>query len=289
MRSVGRCLVCGAGGVETLLALGQQPVASHFMPERDSKAVEHELALASCPTCGVTQLEKPFPYRDLVRRYDWITYREPETHLDAVVQRICALPGITPNARVAGITFKDNTTLERLRRRGFAHIWSLDARADLGAADANADIETVQALMTPEKAAAIVGKRGPVDLLIVRHVAEHAEAPSRFMAALSALLAPGGIMVVEVPDCTGNLTRQDYAMIWEEHTLYLTPDSMPQLAAAAGCAVVDCQVHPFRFEDVIVLYARKADASAPLPPTDRGAATISPAMAAALRPMGPGI
>lgn len=268
---MGRCLVCGAGDVETLLGLGRQPVASHFMPARDGGTVEHDLSLASCPTCGITQLAKPFPYRDLVRRYDWITYREPETHLDAVVERICRLPGVGPTSRVAGITIKDKTTLERLRQRGFAQIWALDARADLGATDANADIETVQALLTPEKAAAIVAARGAVDLLIVRHIAEHAEAPGRFMAALAALLAPGGIMVVEVPDCTGNLSRQDYSMIWEEHALYLTPDSVPQLAAAAGCTMVDLQVHPFRFEDVIVFYARKAAAAVALPPPDRAA------------------
>jgi len=268
---VGRCLVCASADVETLLALGPQPVASHFMPVRDGTTVEHDLALASCPTCGVTQLAKPFPYRDLVRLYGWITYREPETHLDAVVERICTLPGIDTRSRVTGVTFKDKTTLERLSKRGFGHIWSLDARADLGATDANADIETVQALLTPEKAAAIAAQRGAVDLLVVRHIAEHAEAPSRFMAALSALLAPGGVMVVEVPDCTGNLTRQDYSMIWEEHALYLTPDSAPQLAAAAGCAVVDLQVHPFRFEDVIVLYARKQDGAVALPPPDRAA------------------
>jgi hypothetical protein len=252
-----------------LLDLGRQPIASHFMPARDSAVIEHKLALASCPVCGVAQLARPFPYRDLVRRYDWITYREPEAHLDAVVERICRFPGLDPSSRVAGITFKDKTTLERLRQRGFEHIWSLDARADLGATDPNADIETVQALLTPARAAEIVERRGAVDLLVVRHIAEHAEAPSSFMQALAGLLAPGGLMVIEVPDCSGNLVRQDYSMIWEEHALYLTPDSVPQLAASAGCTTVDLAVHPFAFEDVIVLYTRKADEKVELPPADR--------------------
>ena len=97
---------------------------------------------------------------------------------------------VAETVRNDGITIKDKTTLERLRQRGFAQIWALDARADLGATDANADIETVQALLTPEKAAAIVAARGAVDLPIVRHNAEHAEAPGRLMAALAAPLAP---------------------------------------------------------------------------------------------------
>jgi C-methyltransferase C-terminal domain/Putative zinc binding domain len=259
---VGHCLVCGSDRVEKLLELGPQPVSSHFTKTRDAAVIERDLTFALCPVCGVMQLAKPFPFRDLVRPYDWITYREPEMHLDAVVERICSLPGLNQNTAVAGITFKDKTTLERLRARGFSKIWSLDARDDLGATDANADIESVQALLTPAKAAEIVERRGHVDLLVVRHIAEHTEAPAQFMAALATFLAPNGYMIIEVPDCGANLARQDYTMIWEEHALYLTRQTASQILAPAACALVDLEIHPFAFEDVIVLYAQKSEAAA---------------------------
>jgi len=282
---VNHCLICRSEQVETLLDFGPQAVSSHFMKTPDARAIEHDLAFGVCGACGVMQLAKPFPHRDLVRPYDWITYREPESHLDAVVERICSIPGITAQARVAGITFKDNTTLERLRRRGFNHIWSLDAIGDLGATDANADIESIQALLTPERATEVVRKRGAVDLLIVRHIAEHTEDPRRFMEALATLLAPGGVVVIEIPDCSANLKRQDYSMIWEEHTLYLTPQTAPRLLASAGCAGVALEVHPFAFEDVIVLYGKKSDgksgAGATQAPLDR--ATVEPSIDLARR------
>jgi SAM-dependent methyltransferase len=267
--------------VETLLDFGPQAVSSHFMKTPDTRAIEHDLAFGVCGACGVMQLANPFPHRDLVRPYDWITYREPESHLDAVVERICSIPGIDAQARVAGITFKDKTTLERLRRRGFDRTWSLDAIDDFGATDANADIESIQALLTPERANEVVRKRGTVDLLIVRHIAEHTEDPRRFMAALATLLAPGGVMVIEIPDCSANLKRQDYSMIWEEHTLYLTPQTAPQLLASAGCAGVAIEVHPFAFEDVIVLYGRKSGAGATQAPLDRE--TVEPSIDLARR------
>jgi SAM-dependent methyltransferase len=251
------------------------------MKTPDTRAIEHDLAFGVCGACGVMQLANPFPHRDLVRPYDWITYREPESHLDAVVERICSIPGIDAQARVAGITFKDKTTLERLRRRGFDRTWSLDAIDDFGATDANADIESIQALLTPERANEVVRKRGTVDLLIVRHIAEHTEDPRRFMAALATLLAPGGVMVIEIPDCSANLKRQDYSMIWEEHTLYLTPQTAPQLLASAGCAGVAIEVHPFAFEDVIVLYGRKSGAGATQAPLDRE--TVEPSIDLARR------
>ena len=183
-----------------------------------------------------------------------------------MVERVCRLPGLKENAAIAGITFKDATTLNRMRARGFSRIWSLDLREDLGATNPNANIESVQALLTPEKAAEIVRQRGPVDLLIARHIIEHAEEPRRLMQALTTIMAPDGYLLIEVPECTGSLQREDFSMIWEEHTLYFTPETVPQILASAGCANVGLEVHPFPFEDVIVLYAQKSNTEASHPP-----------------------
>lgn len=258
-----RCLVCTSDLTETILELGRQPVSSHFLKARDQRVVEHDLALALCRRCGVVQLARPFPFRDLVPPYDWITYREPETHLDAVVEKVCTLAEIGTGTVVAGLTFKDKTALERFRGRGVSRIWSLDLSEDLHASNPNANIETVQGLLTPETAIEIARRRSPADILFIRHILEHTEQPQRFMRAVGELLAPDGLLVIEVPDCRANLERQDYTMIWEEHTLYLTPETIAQTLHAAGCTVVASEIHPFPFEDVIVVYARKSPAATP--------------------------
>ncbi|MCG8562841.1 MAG: class I SAM-dependent methyltransferase [Hyphomicrobiales bacterium] len=237
--------------------MGAQPVSSHFVGAPDQPVVEHPLSLAVCPSCGTVQLARPFPFQDLVPPYDWITYREPEDHLDAVVDTLMDLSGLEAGGIAAGLSFKDVTTLDRLAARGFSRTWSIDPREDLGAEQLNANIESVAGLLTPDKAVEVAARRGPVDLLVARHILEHAEAPLRVMEALGEMLRPGGILVIEVPDCRANLERQDYTMIWEEHTLYFTPETLPNVLAAAGCISVGLEVHPFAFEDVIVLYARK--------------------------------
>jgi len=266
---VSLCLVCRSNQTELLLDFGRQPVSSHFMAAPDLPFVEHDLALAFCRHCGVVQLAQPFPFADLVPPYEWMTYREPEDHLDTVVDRICRLPGLTKDSKIAGISFKDATTLRRMRDRGYSKTWSLDLREDLGAVGRNASIESIQALLTPAKAAEIAARRGTVDLLIVRHILEHAESPHRLVIALSALLSAGGHIVLEVPDCTANLKRQDYSMVWEEHAIYFTPETLPQVLPAAGCIDRGHEIHPFPFEDVIVLYAQKSSAA--------GAAATPPA------------
>jgi hypothetical protein len=187
-----------------------------------------------------------------------MSYREPESHLNDVVDKICGLPGLNAETTVAGITFKDATTLDRMRARGFSRVWLLDLQEDLGVTDRNAGIESIQALLTPTKAAEVRRRRGQVDVLIARHIVEHAEAPCRLMEAFSTLLAPNGYLVIELPDCGANLDRQDYTMIWEEHTLYFTRETASQILVSAGCVNLGVDIHPFPYEDVIVLYAQKS-------------------------------
>src|SRR4051812_18468189 len=229
------CLMCAEVAAEPLIDLGLQPVSSHLTTSPGADVVQHKLRLGACRACGLVQIVEPFPHKSLVPPFAGLIYREPEQHLDAMVEKALGLPGVDRNSCIAGITYKDQSTLDRFTRLGFERTWCIDLAADLGVSDPYANIETVQARLTPERAADIGRRRGPVDVLIVRHILEHAEDPQRLLRALSALLRDGGYMIVEVPDCEGNLARQDYTMIWEEHTLYFTKQTFEGIMPVASC------------------------------------------------------
>jgi hypothetical protein len=256
------CSVCNAGRVDTVLDLGAQPVSSHFTEHPGETVIERPLRLAVCGNCGVVQLEAPFPFRDLVPPYDWITYREPEGHLDATVDKVGGLPGIDARSQVVGLSFKDRTTLERLGRKGFQDIRLLDPYVDLGANYPNANIESIPGLMTPEIAGALAHARGPADVVIARHVVEHAESFGGFLAALAELVKPEGYLILEVPECSGNLLRQDYTMLWEEHAYYFNARTIRHGVVSIGFSVVALDVWHYPFEDIAVVYAKKTKTAA---------------------------
>lgn len=248
------CRVCCTGPVESALALGRQPVSSHFTAT-DQHAVAHDLSLGVCLACGVVQLVEPFPFRDLVPPYDWITYREPEEHLDGVVDALLSRVPLPSDAVILGLSFKDRSTLDRLKRLGLSRCHLIDVVHDLGSTTPNANIESVPGLLTPDIAQKIRAERGPAHLIVARHVLEHAEEAGRFVATLGDMLVPGGALVLEVPDCTANLQRQDYTMLWEEHVTYFTAETLPQILAASGLTSIGLDTHPFPFEDVLVMTA----------------------------------
>jgi hypothetical protein len=255
------CGVCESENLEAVLDLGPQAVSSHFTAKAGERTFEQQLKLACCLTCGSVQLAQPFPFRQLVPPYDWISYREPEAHLDEVVEKICALPGVDSKSSVVALSFKDLSTLERLNRRNFQNTRLIDPYKDLNAGYPNANIESVPGLLTTERARQIIGGGPHADVLIARHVLEHAESCRGFLAAMSEMVRPEGYLVIEVPECGANMVRRDYAMIWEEHAVYFTQATLANAVNAAGFCILGIELHRYPFEDVFVLYARKAPPS----------------------------
>ncbi len=251
------CLVCGSASVVERLDVGHHPVATFYLERQDAPERDFRLAVGQCRDCGTIQSTQIVPHDALIPPYDWLFAREPEEHLDEVVDQIAALPGLGPDSVIGALTYKDDTTVERFRRKGFTNTWRVKLDEDLGVENPAANIETVQKLTNPVTMAEIAARRGAADVLIVRHITEHAENLIAFIEGLAALVKPGGVLMLEVPDCTDNLRLKDYCMIWEEHSLYLTPATFAALSSIGGFEPIRTDVYPRPFENSLVQLARK--------------------------------
>lgn len=230
------CLLCRQTACSLLLDLGLQPVCHHFFDGNQDED-RHPLRLGQCEDCGLVQLLNPVPAGQLVPHFDWIANREPEGHLDALVDVLRALPGISAASKVHGASHKDASTLQRLREQGFA-----------------------------------AASTEPSDLLIARHILEHAANPRVFVEGLAAQVSPAGYVVFEVPDCRGPLRLLDYTMLWEEHTLYLDEDALRICLARGGLVVERILSYAAPYETALVAIARPAGAAEPLPPHNSASA-----------------
>lgn len=251
------CSVCGSSEVAAHIDVGEHPVASFFLEDVHQSETPYRLVLAQCTRCGTVQLMQPVPYHALVPPYDWLIAREPEEHLDDAVERIIGEGALTPQSVIGGLTYKDDTTVDRFRALGFPFTWRLDLKNDFELTDPAANIETVQKLVSPARMAAIAKKHPPADLLIVRHITEHTEDLQAFMAGLAELVAPNGLLMLEIPDCSSSLDLGEYCMIWEEHSLYFTPETFALVPALGGFSTVWLKIYERAFENSLVLLARK--------------------------------
>lgn len=240
-----------------LLDLGMQPVSNRFVDMSGNEtAPRFPLKLALNKNSGLIKLITPFPVEEVKPRYSWLTCFEPEDHLDEMVKTIIDLPEVNHETVFGAYSFKDDSTLERLKKLGYRHTWRIDPVFDLGVKDPCANVETYQSVFNNAVANKIVKNHGSADVIIVRHVVEHAYDIELFINTVKQLVKPGGLIVWELPDCERAITQGDCTTIWEEHIHYFTPFTFKQLISNYGLNTEHFQSVPYALENSLIVISR---------------------------------
>lgn len=233
-----RCCACGRFSVELALDLGPQPPSNLFLATPSQAYPLHPLRFGVCTACGLAQLIDPMPEHTVRCTHAWLRYDEPERHLDALADLLYAqLSG--ESVRACGVSYKDATLLERLRGKG----WTVVPARDAGAR---------------------------ADVVLARHILEHAREPRRFVWECARLLAPGGLLVFEVPGCEAIFRQGWYCFLWEEHTMYFTRTSLRHFLQSCGLEVLEIIEYPMPMENSVVALARPRQAPAGAPALPEG-------------------
>lgn len=252
---------CEIERVEALVNFGPQPPSNRFEHPRSAPCETHPLVVGQCAACGLIQLIDPMPPTMAKSHFEWITYNEPEGHLDSLVDTLRHLPGIDHSSRIVGLTYKDDSTITRFNKLGYTNTYRIDATTDLGLQDPCAGLESIQSIIDQAVARDLVAKHGPADLLLVRHVLEHAHDPAAFMAAVRKLVKPNGYLLFEVPDCAKFIKACDYTFIWEEHIAYFNAQTLAAFIANTGLETQQVISYPYPLEDSLICIARNEPAA----------------------------
>jgi hypothetical protein len=245
------CRACGAADLLAVASFAQQPIASRFKRLVTEPDEFFDLEVRGCKTCGLVQLGALPSVEALRPRFDWLRYNEPEAHLDAVAVAVADLA--SASKRVIGLTYKDNSFVERLERLGFA-----DAQPDLTAKALFGQtvpwgVETVADWLGSGGAGQAASDAG---LVVARHVLEHCDHPARAVRALLSWLGEDGLLLVEVPGCREALERGIPELLWEEHASYFTAPTLQRLLLTSGAEIVHFSEHYYPFESSLVAVVR---------------------------------
>lgn len=255
------CSLCN-GPVQRSYDFGTHPISNRFVRNPKEPESQYGLVLGICERCATLQIQTPIPYNEIVPAYDWVTYVEPEGHLDALTEVLIKFISSKTIPVVAGLTLKDTSVVDRFRSKIKGRFINIDSMSDLGVKNPRACIETLQNNFNPTTARQMVQKYGQIDLLIVRHILEHAQDVNSFLDAVKTVLADDGVAVFETPDSTEALQSLNYTMIWEEHQFYLTPLTFRFLLENHGFEMVWMKNYPYSVENSLVAVVRKNSGTA---------------------------
>jgi len=250
-----KCKVCLSGDLNKFIDFGVHPVSHHYLsPENQFNPNSNiPLTLCQCSICGTIQLEETADVSYYNVRFSWVRQNEPEAHLDNMVKKIISLPGINANSSIWGLSYKDESTVERFKEFGFTNTQTMDYATHIGSKEQRFNISLIQSFINERKIYEMQKTYGKPEIVICRHLLEHAHNTSVFLSAIKKLVSDGSYVILEIPECSRLITNLDYTMLWEEHITYFTESTILNAVRMNTIDIVAAEVFPYPYEDCLIL------------------------------------
>ena len=208
--------------------------------------------------CNLHQILEPIPEDILYKDYNYcFTAWKPEPHRKTQLE---FFKSISTGGGVFEIGCNDGTFLEALKLEGFDVCVGVEPNPLSGKLAKDKGFDVYQDLLTPEISSDAVQKYGQFDNVVSRHVIEHIPDLYNFFTCVDMILKPGGVIMLDAPDCEAALAMGDASVLWEEHVNYFTDATMKAMLRGFGYKVIDINRYLFTGESLTVI-AQKANTS----------------------------
>jgi SAM-dependent methyltransferase len=154
--------------------------------------------------------------------------------------------GVAPDDLVIEVGANDGTFLRALGAAGYRRLIGVEPSRRLAARAAAAGLTIHNDFFGRACAADLIARHGLARAVICRHTLEHVPDIGDLTAGLAAILAPGGLCFIEVPDTDWIVSQLFAHEIWDEHISYFRAESLTRLAGTVGLTPVRLKRTRFR-------------------------------------------
>lgn len=242
--AVERCRFCGGALGIPFCDLGSTPLANAYVDP--ARAAEPDprfpLNVRVCEDCFLAQLDHVVDARAIFSHYayfsscssGWLAHAA--AYADAVTHRL----GLGRQSLVIEIASNDGYLLRHFVAAGIPCL-GVEPAANVAAAAIASGIPTDVRFFGEAVAADLVAAHGHADLAIANNVLAHVPDVNDFVAGLSRLVGPRGVVSIEFPHLVRLVENVQFDTIYHEHYAYWSLHALELVLAAHGLAVVDVE------------------------------------------------
>ena len=240
-RRLDACRACGGGPLKPFLDLGETPLANAFVTQTtvDETEARYPLEVVFCGRCALVSLSGVVDPEVMFRDYIYVSGTSdtmPRHFADLgaeVVDRFAGDHGL-----VMEIGSNDGTLLKAVKAHG-ARVLGVEPATNIATLATRAGIETVNDFFSGALARRLRASHGPARAVLANNVVAHVDDVRDLVGGVHDVLAPDGVLVMEVPYLVDLLDRVEYDTIYHEHLSYFALAPLARLLASGGLSVFD--------------------------------------------------
>ncbi|HBG46060.1 MAG TPA: methyltransferase [Deltaproteobacteria bacterium] len=233
-----KCRSCGSTSLETVLDLGETPLADALLSGEEINGSEplYPLEVAFCTNCALLQIIETVPPEVLFcRRYPYYSSFSDELlrHSRENVMDLIETRHLNEKSFAVEIASNDGYLLKNFVEKNIPCLGIDPARGPAEAAESGG-VPTLCGFFNYALARQLrsAGKRA--DVIIANNVLAHVSDSSGFLNGLRILLKEDGVAVIEVPYVRDLIDNCEFDTIYHEHLCYFSATSVDRLLRQHG-------------------------------------------------------
>jgi 2-polyprenyl-3-methyl-5-hydroxy-6-metoxy-1,4-benzoquinol methylase len=231
---------------EVFADLGMSPLSNSYLSERQLADMEpfYPLKAYVCGRCFLVQLgevaspEEIFDDYAYFSSYSTTWLEHARRYVDMITDRL----SLDESTNVVEIASNDGYLLQNFVLRGIP-VLGVEPASNVAAAAEERGVPTHVAYFGRETARELAKSRR-ADLIIANNVLAHVPDLNDFIAGLSILLSPQGVVTVEFPHLLSLINERQFDTIYHEHFSYFSFFTARRAFAAHGLQIFDVEKVP---------------------------------------------
>jgi 2-polyprenyl-3-methyl-5-hydroxy-6-metoxy-1,4-benzoquinol methylase len=254
-QTVMSCFLCKSLDLKEIFSVDEVCLTGYFPLKSESDPIQTPVSLMRCRFCKNIQARE-LVEPDLMFRDYW--YRSATTgtmrqHLEDIVERFGNL-GNT----ILDIGSNDGTLLSIAKQRGM-DIWGVEPSGAIHDAPLEVKDKTVNAFFGSDESDRFFQKSNvKFDLITMISMFYDVPEPLDFIKKARDLMAPDGIIVIEVNYAKSFFERQNVDMLGQEHLIYYFIKTFSSIVVDAGLSVNDAYLTDMNGGNITFIVSQSA-------------------------------
>jgi len=220
------------------------PLANSFLTsvEIQRKEAMYPLDVYFCTSCSLVQVIDVVPPEVMFTDYPYVTgtSQTMKNNLLELCNKASHCMVLASNDLIIDIGSNDGTLLSYFSSSGFRTLGVEPAR-NIAQLASEKGIETIEAFYNDETCSTILESHGKAKIITGTNVFAHVDDVNEFINCTKRLLAPDGLLIIEVPYLPDMLDKLEFDTIYHEHLSYFSLSALNTLFNKHSMSIVNVE------------------------------------------------